>query len=39
MDLVWKQHIMWTRMLLTSIADSLKDLDAIQSCLWKIQKI
>lgn len=31
MNLVWEQHIMWTRMLLISIAESLKDLDATQT--------
>lgn len=31
MNLVWEQHIMWTRMLLISIAESLKDLDATQA--------
>ena len=30
MNLVWEQHIMWTRMLLISIAENLKDLDATQ---------
>lgn len=27
MDLVWEQHIMWTRMLLISIAENLSDLE------------
>ena len=27
MNLVWEQHIMWTRMLLISIAENLKELD------------
>ena len=31
MNLVWEQHIMWTRMLLISIAENLKDLDATQA--------
>lgn len=31
MNLVWEQHIMWTRMLLISIAENLKDLEATQS--------
>ena len=31
MNLVWEQHIMWTRMLLISIAENLKDLDATQT--------
>ncbi len=31
MNLVWEQHIMWTRMLLISIAENLKDLDATRS--------
>lgn len=31
MNLVWEQHIMWTRMLLISIASDLKDLDATQT--------
>lgn len=38
MDLVWEQHIMWTRMLLISIAESLKDLDATQSRLLENPK-
>ena len=29
MNLVWEQHIMWTRMLLISIAENLKDLDNV----------
>lgn len=35
MNLVWEQHIMWTRMLLISIAESLKDLDATQTRLLR----
>lgn len=31
MNLAWEQHIMWTRMLLISIAENLKDLDATQT--------
>jgi len=31
MNLAWEQHIMWTRMLLISIAENLKDLDATQA--------
>lgn len=31
MNLVWEQHIMWTRMLLISIADSLSDLEATKA--------
>ena len=31
MNLVWEQHIMWTRMLLISIAENLKDLDATEA--------
>ena len=31
MNLVWEQHIMWTRMLLISIVEDLKDLDATQA--------
>ena len=30
MNSVWEQHIMWTRMLLISIAENLKDLEATQ---------
>lgn len=35
MNLVWEQHIMWTRMLLISIAENLKDLDATQARLLR----
>lgn len=35
MNLVWEQHIMWTRMLLISIAENLKDLEATQTRLLK----
>ena len=38
MNLVWEQHIMWTRMLLISIAENLKDLDATQTRLLKNPK-
>lgn len=38
MNLVWEQHIMWTRMLLISIAESLKDLDATQTRLLRNPK-
>lgn len=31
MNLVWEQHIIWTRMLLISIAENLKDLDATET--------
>lgn len=31
MNLVWEQHIMWTRMLLISIAESLNDLNATRT--------
>lgn len=33
MNLVWQEHIMWTRLLLISIAEDLKDLEATQTCL------
>ena len=40
MNLVWEQHIMWTRMLLISIAENLKDLDATQArLLWNPKDI
>lgn len=35
MNLVWEQHIMWTRMLLISIAENLKDLDATEARLLR----
>lgn len=38
MNLVWEQHIMWTRMLLISIAESLNDLDATQTRLLRNPK-
>lgn len=38
MNLVWEQHIMWTRMLLISIAENLKDLDATQAHLLRNPK-
>ena len=38
MNLVWEQHIMWTRMLLISIAENLKDLDATQTRLLQNPK-
>ena len=38
MNLVWEQHIMWTRMLLISIAANLKDLEATQARLLRNPK-
>ena len=38
MNLVWEQHIMWTRMLLISIAENLKDLEATQARLLRNPK-
>ncbi len=38
MNLVWEQHIMWTRMLLISIAENLRDLDATQTRLLRNPK-
>ena len=38
MNLAWEQHIMWTRMLLISIAENLKDLEATQSRLLRNPK-
>lgn len=38
MNLVWEQHIMWTRMLLISIAENLKDLAATQARLLQNPK-
>ena len=38
MNLVWEQHIMWTRMLLISMADNLKDLEATQARLLRNPK-
>ena len=38
MNLVWEQHIMWTRMLLISIAENLKDLEATETRLLKNPK-
>lgn len=38
MNLVWEQHIMWTRMLLISIAENLNDLDATQARLLQNPK-
>lgn len=35
MNIVWEQHIMWTRMLLISIAEDLKDLEATQARLLR----
>lgn len=35
MNLVWEQHIMWTRMLLISIAENLNDLDATEARLLR----
>lgn len=38
MDLVWEQHIMWTRMLLISIAENLNDLEATKARLLENPK-
>lgn len=38
MNLVWEQHIIWTRMLLISIAENLKDLEATQARLLRNPK-
>ena len=38
MNLVWEQHIMWTRMLLISIAESLGDLEATKTRLLENPK-
>lgn len=38
MNLAWEQHIMWTRMLLISIAEDLKDLDAVEARLMQNPK-
>lgn len=38
MNLSWEQHIMWTRMLLISIAENLKDLDATEARLLQNPK-
>ena len=38
MNLVWLEHILWTRMLLISISDNLKDLDATQNRLLENPK-
>ena len=38
MNLAWEQHIMWTRMLLISIAENLKDLDVTQTRLLQNPK-
>lgn len=38
MNLAWEQHIMWTRMLLISIAENLKDLDATKTRLLQNPK-
>ena len=38
MNLVWQEHIMWTRLLLISIAENLKDLEATQTRLLKNPK-
>ena len=38
MNLVWEQHIMWTRMLLISIAENLKDFSATEARLLQNPK-
>lgn len=38
MNLVWEQHIMWTRMLLISIVENLGDLDATRTRLLENPK-
>lgn len=38
MDLVWEQHIMWTRMFLISVAESLADLEPTKARLLKNPK-
>ena len=38
MNLVWEQHIMWTRMLLISIAEDLNDLEPTEARLLKNPK-
>lgn len=38
MNLVWEQHIMWTRMLLISIAENLKDFSATKARLLQNPK-
>lgn len=38
MNLVWEQHIMWIRMLLISIAENLKDLQATETRLLRNPK-
>ena len=38
MNLAWEQHIMWTRMLLISIAENLKDLDSTENRLLQNPK-
>lgn len=38
MNLVWEQHIMWTRMLLISISENLKDLETSQNRLLQNPK-
>jgi len=38
MRLVWSQHVYWTRMLLISIAERLKDLDAVTARLMQNPK-
>lgn len=38
MNLVWIEHILWTRMLLISIAGNLQDLDATQARLLQNPK-
>ena len=38
MNLAWLEHVLWTRMLLISISDNLKDLDATQNRLLENPK-
>ena len=38
MNLVWEQHIMWTRMFLISVAENLKDLEATKARLLENPK-
>lgn len=38
MDLVWEQHIMWTRMFLISVAENLADLEPTKARLLENPK-